>query len=274
MLVEQALLFGVDAEIIAAASEGEGEGEGEGERAAPTAVCRITGGTEADVLKAKMSVMKKLGEMRDAASAAAKPKTSWPSTWAPMPPGKDCVLVQLSPDSAEFKGVDVCVKRTLPESTTLKIERVQSAPMWEQFALRRERIAKKNGGDPNELQLFHGTLGTDPALIYDGEMGFDNRYSSLGCLWGPAAYFAVNASYSHRYAHTTDGARQFFLARVTVGKDVELSMNPSLRCPPPMPGSAVLYDTVRGITGGSTVYMVYETLSRAYPEYLITYKSP
>jgi hypothetical protein len=50
-----------------------------------------------------------------------------------------------------------------------------------------------------------------------------------------------------------------------VGKDVELSMNPSLRCPPPMPGSAVLYDTVRGITGGSTVYMVYETLSRAYP---------
>jgi hypothetical protein len=190
-----------------------------------------------------------------------------------MPSDKDCILVQLSPDSAEFADVDGFFKRTLKSNTILKIERVQSAPMWEQFALRRERIAKKNGGDPNEMQLFHGTGRTDPALIYDGEMGFDNRYSNLGCLWGPAAYFAVNATYSVDYSHPVEGgAKQFFLARVTVGKDVELAQDNKLRCPPPMPGSAVLYDTVRGTTCGSTVYMVYETLSRAYPEYLITYK--
>ena len=42
--------------------------------------------------------------------------------------------------------------------------------------------------------------------------------------------------------------------------------------PPLVEGSTTIkYDSVKGQTGGSDVYMVY-TNKKAYPEYLITYK--
>lgn len=43
---------------------------------------------------------------------------------------------------------------------------------------------------------------------------------SPGGMWGRANYFAVNAAYSHSYAHTmTDnsGNKQMFYARVIIG---------------------------------------------------------
>jgi len=40
--------------------------------------------------------------------------------------------------------------------------------------------------------LWHGTRGTDPKMIYDGEVGFDMNFSNKG-YWGIALYFAKNA---------------------------------------------------------------------------------
>ena len=64
---------------------------------------------------------------------------------------------------------------------------------------------------------FHGTRGNDPKLIYEGENGFDMRYSNQG-MWGQANYFAVNASYSDNYAYQTpDGYKEMFLVKVLTG---------------------------------------------------------
>jgi hypothetical protein len=50
--------------------------------------------------------------------------------------------------------------------------------------------------------LYHGTSQTAPDLIYGGREGFDMNFSPGG-MWGIGNYFAVNASYSDNYSHTT-----------------------------------------------------------------------
>ena len=101
-------------------------------------------------------------------------------------------------------------------------------------------------------------------------------------MWGQANYFAVNASYSHGYAHTApDGSREMFLVKVLTGDSYDCPSNSSLR-KPPMKASGhsasgevsfaqVQYDTVTGVTHGSRVYMTYDN-DKAYPAYLIRYR--
>jgi hypothetical protein len=45
----------------------------------------------------------------------------------------------------------------------------------------------------------------------------------------------------------------------------------SLRTPPMNPATKQPYDSVKGNTGGSDVFMVYSN-KKAYPSYLITYR--
>lgn len=90
-------------------------------------------------------------------------------------------------------------------------------------------------------------------------------------MWGYANYFAVKASYSDSYHHKTkDGKKQMFCARVVIGNCVECEPDSSMKFPPPHANPADQYDSVKGYTGGSDVYMMY-TNKQAYPEYLITY---
>ena len=49
------------------------------------------------------------------------------------------------------------------------------------------------------MDLYHGTSENSPSLIIESEEGFDTRKSKKG-VWGEAIYFAVNSSYSHKYA--------------------------------------------------------------------------
>jgi hypothetical protein len=81
-------------------------------------------------------------------------------------------------------------------------------------------------------------------LIYDGEEGFDMRFSASG-MWGQGVYFAVNASYSNGYAFTTTtGTKQMFYAKVQVGKYKRLASDTSLRMPPLIEGTQLRYDSV------------------------------
>lgn len=48
--------------------------------------------------------------------------------------------------------------------------------------------------------LYHGTSQTPPAMIYDGEEGF-NMLFGIGGMWGQAVYFAKKSSYSHTYRY-------------------------------------------------------------------------
>ena len=92
-------------------------------------------------------------------------------------------------------------------------------------------------------------------------------------MWGPAIYFAVNASYSHSYSYKNvdiGNMRQMFLSEVLLG-DFKDCASGKYAKPPLKEPSQVEYDSIRGHTQGSDVYMVYSN-NKAYTRYLITYK--
>ena len=127
------------------------------------------------------------------------------------------------------------------------------------------------GKVPTEKMLYHGTSKTNPQEIFKGREGFNLNYSPGG-MWGIANYFAVNASYSDNYSYqTADGHKQMIYARVMIGDTITLEPKSNLRMPPPInrENPHDLYDSVKGTTRGSDVYMIY-TNKQAYPAYLIT----
>jgi hypothetical protein len=190
-------------------------------------------------------------------------------------------LFTVQPHTREYAHVSSKFSATMSNAIS-SIQRVQNKYLWEKYCHHKNMIHKKNNGNVNEMELFHGTRNNNPSSIYDSEEGFDMRFSASG-MWGQANYFAVNASYSTNYAHTSrSGERQMFLAKVLTGDSTCIASNSSLRMPPEKPSYAsaasdglklaqVRYDTVNGSTHGSIVYMTYDN-HKAYPAYLITYR--
>jgi hypothetical protein len=131
-----------------------------------------------------------------------------------------------------------------------------------------------NNGFSNTQLIWHGTKGTPPVSIFQGDQGFNIVYSSDNNMWGRALYFAVNASYScQNYSYKMPGndTYQVFLAEVVLGNSVELPPTGNLYEPPKTSDGSRNYDSVTGHTNGSKVYMVYANI-KAYPRYLITYR--
>ena len=192
--------------------------------------------------------------------------------------GSSSVLKVVQHGSAEYNKVLARMRETVPNVKIIKLERIQNEWLWEKFSQHRDRIQKKNQGVVGENDLFHGTRSTDPRFIYEGEEGFDMRFSQAG-MWGNGNYFAVNASYFVGYSHSVSGGlRQMFLVRVVIGEAHDCPSNCSLRLPPEKSSktsslfSVERYDSVTGITGGSRVYIIYDNL-KAYPLYLITFST-
>ena len=195
---------------------------------------------------------------------------NFPDEWEPQEE-----LSELKPvlkESVEWEKVQGLVRKSIAVAQIQKLERIQIIPLWEKYAFFKQQMHVKNKGETNEKLLFHGTRSTSPHDIIGAEKGFDFRFGG-NCMWGPAAYFAVNASYSDSYAHKTEGAfKQLLLARVLTGHSKELPPNSKLRKPPSREDGSGDYDTVTGHTSGSQVYMVYDH-EKAYPAYLITYST-
>ena len=57
--------------------------------------------------------------------------------------------------------------------------------LWRRYCTRRDEVALKNGGDPNELLLWHGTSATAPEVILRSESGLDDRLASSGFYGKP-----------------------------------------------------------------------------------------
>ena len=200
-----------------------------------------------------------------------------PPEWEPQ--SKTMELFTVQRDSPEWQAVSTKFTSTMHSVHIHSIQRIQNKWLWKRYAQHRKMMEEKNNGAVNEMELFHGTRQNDPKEIYDSEEGFDMRFSADG-MWGQANYFAVNASYSDSYAHTSYGYttsrhREMFLAKVLTGDSHDCSSR-SLRMPPLKTSaegvelSQVRYDTVTGITRGSRVYMTYDN-QKAYPAYLINY---
>ena len=173
------------------------------------------------------------------------------------------------------------IHKTLGNVTVVKLERIQNKWLWGRYSFAKKRMSIKNKVHVNEKHLFHGTRSTLPEKVYKSEKGVDFRHSKEG-LWGMGSYFAVNASYSDRYAYTARGGatgeKQMFICKVLTGDSFNATgSDHTLRQPPLKPVSThgsfeeERYDSVNGYTNGSYVYVVYDH-EKVYPAYLVTYQ--
>ncbi|TNV83377.1 hypothetical protein FGO68_gene5837 [Halteria grandinella] len=185
-----------------------------------------------------------------------------------------CQVFTLPNTCLEYNEVLNEFQNTMLAANVIKIERIQNYILWKKYLLEATILTEKLGSkkDQKVKYLFHGTKHTKPSDIYESEQGFNIAYSNNGS-WGRANYFAVNASYScNGFKHAVgNGTYQIFFARVLLGKCIELARDSQLREPPLSIFNMQRYDSIKGRTGGSDVYMVYAN-AKAYPEYLITYK--
>lgn len=202
-------------------------------------------------------------------------QSSYPPEWEPQK--CDFELLSVHHGSSEWQSVEELMKLTLAKIRIFQLQRIQHRQLWDKYTLEMKHMSERNSGSVNEKKLFHGTRNTDPNVIIKGVRGIDFRYSSRDyqLRWGTGAYFAVNASYSNNYSYTDrcSGLKQLLLVKVLTGRSYDYGKrkDPELTKPPSLShGSHLLYDTVKGFTNGSYVYVVYDH-DRAYPAYLITY---
>ena len=205
--------------------------------------------------------------------------TTYPSEWEAQTNTTETFSVQRG--TVEWNHVHNLFIRTMRGHTVTWIERIQNKWLWEKYDHHKNRLNRKNSGQVNEKELFHGTRDKNPNNIFEGEQGFDTRFSAKG-MWGMANYFAADASYSDRYSYQSPNGRQMFLVKVLTGVSFNCPDGDSkLRMPPEKADSfgsigggvqfsQMRYDTVTGQTHGTQVFMTYDN-DKAYPAYLITY---
>ena len=187
---------------------------------------------------------------------------------------KACALTRLDDDSEEFAMVRQRVRDTMTNARVTRVDRVQNRRLFEKYEFEKKHMLCRS---KQCRLLFHGTRSIAPRDIYDGSDGFDMRFSKEG-LWGKALYFAQDSSYSDAYKYArSDVDSQMFLAEVCIGDHIELPSDRTLTHAPLSPHDYgpdaprnPRYNSVKGHTRGSDVYMVYSN-SQAYPKYLITY---
>jgi hypothetical protein len=197
-----------------------------------------------------------------------------PPHWVPQT--SDVQLCPVEKGTSEWTHIEDLMKESLTSVRIKTIQRIQNKHLWQKYTFFRRVIQRRmDGRDINEKELFHGTRSNHPSMIYESEKGFDFRFGSSECLWGQGSYFAVRASYSDKgYAyHLSGGSKQLILASVVTGESKFMNKREKLSVPPLKSGSTKeRYDTIRATTGGSEIYVVYDH-EKAYPSYLITYRT-
>lgn len=201
-----------------------------------------------------------------------------PPSWDPQ--SSNLLLATVKEGSEEWNNEVSNIRKTLNGITIVKLERIQNKWLWERYSFAKKRMSKTNKDHVNEKHLYHGTRDTPPEKVFNSEKGFDFRYSKAG-LWGTGSYFAVNASYSDAFAYkTVHGVirKQMFICKVLTGESYAAERkDESLRQPPLKPATSQgsfaeeRYDSVKGYTNGSHVYIVYDH-EKVYPAYLVTYR--
>ncbi|XP_069139916.1 uncharacterized protein [Argopecten irradians] len=160
-----------------------------------------------------------------------------------------------------------------------KIERVQNQILYQQYAIRKDLLEKKNPqGTTNEQNLWHGT--GEAAITSINYYGFNRSYcggdqSKGACWFGNGVYFANDASYSARdwvSPPTPSKQKKMYLCRVLTG--VCCDAQKGMRYLPPLPNNpSQNYDSAvhKHPSPHSTMEYVIYNDTQAYPEFLITF---
>ncbi|NXO77606.1 PAR14 polymerase, partial [Sitta europaea] len=197
--------------------------------------------------------------------------TVLPSTWDPME-NELLKIVELTPDSIEYKDVEAKFLQTCQSLKIQKIERVQNRYLWKNYQIKKCEMDKKNGNRNNERHLFHGT--TQKSLTLINNKGFNRSYAGMNAAnFGNGTYFAVNASYSANdiYSKPDEKGRKYmYLARVLVG-EYSLGIKGSITPAPKNADNSVdLFDSSTDNVRQPSMFIIFNDI-QAYPEYLITF---
>ncbi|NXC07344.1 PAR14 polymerase, partial [Orthonyx spaldingii] len=197
--------------------------------------------------------------------------TVLPPTWDAME-NEQHKVVELKPESREYKDVQAKFLRTCPSFKIEKIERVQNPYLWKTYQIKKCEMDKKNGSRKNERPLFHGTSKESLTLI--NKQGFNRSYAGMHAAnFGNGTYFAVNASYSASDIYSkpdVDGRKYMYLARVLVGEysqGIKGSITPASKN---TNNSVDLYDSSTDNVNQPSMFIIFNDI-QAYPEYLITF---
>lgn len=71
-----------------------------------------------------------------------------------------------------------------------KIIRLQNKELWKKYFIKRSELAEKNGGDPNEQFLFHGTAPRNilPVANSGLDMRLANDAGAIGIRGLPCSF--------------------------------------------------------------------------------------
>lgn len=95
--------------------------------------------------------------------------------------------MMVMPGSETWTKICQSINRQKNTVNIIRIERIQSEWLWEEYAIGKKRLSIKNKGEVNEKDLYHGSSNTPPEQI-----GFDFRYCWSSALLGKGAYFTNN----------------------------------------------------------------------------------
>ncbi|NWS86141.1 PAR14 polymerase, partial [Toxostoma redivivum] len=194
-----------------------------------------------------------------------------PPMWDPME-NERVKIVELKPDSREYKDVQERFLQTCQSFKIEKIERVQNRYLWKNYQIKKCEMDKKNGDRNNERLLFHGTSQESLPLIND--RGFNRSYAGMNAAnFGNGTYFAVNANYSAQDLYSkpdVNGKKYMYLARVLVGEyslGKKGSITPARKN---VSNSVDLFDSSTDNMSQPSMFIIFNDI-QAYPEYLITF---
>ncbi|NWS05484.1 PAR14 polymerase, partial [Motacilla alba] len=224
----------------------------------------MEGKTAVDALGGQISI-RRIDKSEDQKSSVLPP------SWDPME-DEQLKIVELKPDSGEYKDVQVRFLQTCQLFKIEKIERVQNPYLWKSYQIKKCEIDKKNGNTNNERLLFHGTSQESITLI--NKKGFNRSYAGMHAAnFGKGTYFAVHASYSANDLYSkpdVNGKKYMYLARVLVGEyslGVKGSITPAQKN---VSNSVDLYDSSTDNMSQPSMFIIFSDI-QAYPEYLITF---
>ncbi|NXB45478.1 PAR14 polymerase, partial [Leucopsar rothschildi] len=194
-----------------------------------------------------------------------------PPTWDPME-NERVKIVELKPDSKEYKDVQERFLQTCQSFKIEKIERVQNQYFWKNYQIKKCEMDKKNGDRNNERLLFHGT--SEESLPLINNHGFNRSYAGMHAAhYGNGTYFAVNANYSAHDLYSkpnANGKKYMYLARVLVGEyslGKKGSITPARKN---VSNSVDLFDSSTDNVSQPSMFIIFNDI-QAYPEYLITF---
>ncbi|XP_005049681.1 PREDICTED: poly [ADP-ribose] polymerase 14 [Ficedula albicollis] len=194
-----------------------------------------------------------------------------PATWDPVE-NERVKIVELKPDSREYKDVQEKFLQTCQSFKIEKIERVQNRYLWKNYQIKKCEMDKRNGNRNNERFLFHGTSQESLPLIND--RGFNRSYAGMHAAnFGNGTYFAVNASYSAQDLYSkpdVNGKKYMYLAQVLVGEYSQGKKGSITPAQKTAGNSVDLFDSSTDNVNQPSMFIIFNDI-QAYPAYLITF---